>query len=183
MKKLNLITIMMALLVLSACKDDDNDVENPEPTNEEELITTVTLHFHEEGNMSNHVMASFKDIDGPGGNAATIDTIKLDTNTTYNVTIDLLNESETPTEVITEEVKEEASEHLFCYEAASTNLSVTITDTDGTFPLGIESTWQTTNADASTILLTLKHQPDGEKDGTCAPGETDVEVNFPVVIM
>jgi len=183
MKKLNLITIMMALLALGACKKDDDNVENPhDHDHEEELITTVTVHLHEKDNMANHVMGSFKDLDGEGGDNPTIDTLKLDTNTTYEVSIDLLNEAEDPTEVITTEIQEENTEHIFCFEPSNGSISVTITDTDGTHPVGLESEWITTGASTGTIKVTLKHQPDGAKDGTCSPGETDVEVDFPVVI-
>ena len=182
MKTIKIIALLMIMFFLGSCKKDQNDVETPIPPNEQELITTVTLHFTEVGNTSNYFMASFKDVDGAGGNDATIDTIKLDTNSSYNVSVELLDESTSSTKIITTEVKEEDAEHLFCYESSTTNINVTITDSDGTFPLGIDSDWETTDEVNSTIKLTLKHQPDGVKDGTCSPGETDVEVSFPLVI-
>ena len=115
MKRIKLIGLV-TLIALGACKKDDNEVNTPTPTNDEELITTVTLHFHEMGNMDNHVMASFKDVDGVGGNDPIIDTIKIDTNTTYMVSVELLDESTSDVVDITAEVKDEADEHLFCYE-------------------------------------------------------------------
>lgn len=181
MKKI-IIFLTVATVTLGACKKDENDPENPTPTNNEELITTVMLHFHEKGNMDNHVMASFKDSDGAGGNDATIDTIKLDTNTTYMVSVELLDESGSEVVNITTEVKEEDDEHIFCYESSTSEIDIIITDSDGTHPLGVETEWSTGNTASSAIKVLLKHQPDGQKDGTCSPGETDVEVTFPVVI-
>lgn len=184
MKTLKNIIYIGFIVALVACKKDKTEVTEPTPVNvnEEELITTVTLHFYEEGNSSYYFMASFRDVDGVGGNEATIDTIKLDTNSTYNVSVELLDESKSTTENITEEVKEEADEHLFCYESTTSNLAVNITDTDGTFPIGIDSDWKTTDEIISSIKIILKHQPEGQKNGSCSPGETDVEVEFPLVI-
>ena len=182
MKTIKIIILPVILLALGACKKDQNEVGTPVPPNEQELITTVTLHFYEKGNSANHVMASFKDIDGVGGEDATIDTIMLDTNTTYEVSIDLLDESKDPTEVITEEVKEEGAEHIFCFEPSQSDVNITITDTDGTHPIGLESEWVTGSSGSGTVKVTLKHQPDSVKDGTCAQGETDVEVDFNIVV-
>ena len=74
-------------------------------------------------------------------------------------------------------MEEEASEHLFCYDATNTNVSIVRTDSDGTFEVGIESRWFTGNVANGETTISLKHQP-GVKDGTCAPGDTDVEVTF-----
>ena len=56
----------------------------------------------------------------------------LTAGTTYDGTIELLNETETPAEDITEEVQEEADEHQFFY-TIGTGLDVTTTyeDEDG----------------------------------------------------
>ena len=179
MKKIMAIAFLIAL---GACKKDDNEVNTPTPTNEEELITTVTLHFTEVADTLNNFMVSFKDIDGVGGNDAIIDTIKLGENKTFNVTIELLDESSSPVKNITEEVKEEADEHLFCYTIFTSELRVNNIDSDGNFPIGIESEWVSGYDEISSIKIFLKHQPDGQKDGSCYPGETDVEVVFPLVI-
>jgi hypothetical protein len=37
-------------------------------------------------------------------------------------------------------------------------------------------------AGSGSVTVILKHQPDGLKDGTCAPGETDVELEFQVAV-
>jgi hypothetical protein len=45
------------------------------------------------------------------------------------------------------------------------------------YEVGLQSQWTTGNAENGTTQIVLKHQPD-VKDGTCAPGETDIDVTF-----
>ncbi len=56
-------------------------------------------------------------------------------------------------------------------------------DTDGNSGVGLVSTWSHTGvADNGNVTIPLTHQP-GVKDGTCEPGETDVEVTFVIEMM
>lgn len=164
---------------LSSCKKDEDLVETPPPTqNEEEVITTMTLTFVDDAGVQPTVTATFRDPDGDGGLGADIfDTIRLQNNTTYNVSITLLNETVTPAEDITVEVQEEDDEHFFCFSPSGADLSIIRTDTDGVYEVGLQSQWTVGAVSTGTTLISLKHQP-GVKDGTCAPGETDIEVNF-----
>ncbi|MFM8917548.1 MAG: hypothetical protein ACKOGP_07380, partial [Bacteroidota bacterium] len=43
--------------------------------------------------------------------------------------------------------------------------------------IGLQSKWVTGNLSSGTSRIVLKHQP-GIKDGTFAPGETDVDIQF-----
>ncbi|MGB3619277.1 MAG: hypothetical protein WBA12_14250 [Catalinimonas sp.] len=162
--------------LLTACNDDD-----PDPVNEEEVITTVEMVFTEVGNTANTFSIFFKDPDGDGGNAPTQqDSIILAPNTTYNVSIKLLDESD-PNDVedITKEIEEEDDEHFFCFDpSANLNVTVNRTDTDGTYEVGLVSDWVTGDASVGSLTMTLRHQPMGAKDGTCGPGDTDVTVTF-----
>ncbi len=169
---------IIAAAGLSACKKD-KPIENPPVVNEEELITTCQLTFTDVNGVQPTVTATFRDVDGPGGNAPELfDTIRLQANTTYNAVISLLNESVTPAESISDEVLEEADEHLFCFTPAITlNLAITRTDSDGQFEIGLQSQWVTGIASARETTIRLKHQP-GVKDGTCEPGDTDLELSF-----
>lgn len=178
-QKIALLLSVSLLLLATAC-----DKKNPEPVNEEELITTLKLAFAPQGG-GNAFTVQFQDLDGDGGNAPTRqDSILLQPNRSYAVTITLLNESDsTDVEDVTLEVKEEDDEHLFCFDASSgLNLTINRTDTDGTYPVGLATTWTTGAAAAGTLNVTLRHQPDGIKDGTCTPGEPDISVTFGVAI-
>jgi len=169
----------MSTLVFTACKRDDDDPDDPHNQNEEELITTVEIHLM--GDDGSLAKAYWRDADGPGGNDPEIDTLHLDTNLTYTGMIEFLDESGDEIHDITHEIEEEGSEHIVCYDETIDELSITRTDSDGVYEIGLTSDWVTSNASSGTVSISLKHQPD-LKDGTCAPGETDVEVIFPIVI-
>ena len=64
---------LIATAMITACKKDKDDVVTPTtpPVNEEELITTLRLHFHSTGG-SEHKHFLFRDLDGVGGNAPVI---------------------------------------------------------------------------------------------------------------
>ena len=182
-KNIIVLTVALSALFVTGCKKDDDDPtpstnNNNPPAHEEELITSVILSFVDTAGVQPSVQYAFRDPDGDGGNAPTQhDTIRLVANTYYNATIQLLNESESPAEDITLEVQDEDDEHLFCYAPSNTNVSVVRTDTDGTYEVGITTFWDTGAIASGETTVTLKHQP-GIKDGTCAPGDTDVEVTF-----
>lgn len=182
MKKFSALLLAAALLAV-ACKKDDNSVTEPDHDHdhEAELITTVALTFV--GPDEAELISNFKfsDLDGAGGNVPVIDTIRLNAGAYYSLDISFLDESKSPAEDITAEVKEEDDEHLICFSSTLSGLSIERMDTDGTYGVGLNSRWtHNGNAENGSLTLTLKHQP-GVKDGTCAPGETDVEVTFPVV--
>lgn len=183
------ITAIIALIAVSftACKKDDDHDHDDDHNHEGELITSVELTFIDSSNVSDTVSFAFRDPDGEGGNAPTVfDSIALKKGTTYFMSIAFLDESN-PNDIedITEEIKVEDDEHLVCYDLASLpSLSFQITDSDGQYPVGLESTWRTDlsqNVDLGTLKVTLRHQP-GVKDGSCAPGDTDVEISFPTTI-
>ena len=175
-----LLTIFSFTLVLStSCNKDDDDNE---PENEQELITTVTLTFVN----SNNVSSVFKwaDPDGPGGNAPEVDIITLDANETYQLFTAFLDESD-PNDVedITEEVREEAEEHLLCFEAVGLAGGPTAVDTDSNGdPLGLQSELSTGDPTNGNLTVILKHEPEKGAATPCSTGETDVEVTFSTTI-
>ncbi|WP_331980162.1 hypothetical protein [Ohtaekwangia sp.] len=64
------------------------------------------------------------------------------------------------------------------------NLAVTITDHDSNpqqYPIGLESKFVTGAASSGWLRIVLRHQPN-VKDGTFAPGSTDLDVGFNVSI-
>lgn len=67
---------------------------------------------------------------------------------------------------------------------ASLNLTVTITDHDSNktpFPVGLESQFKTGATSTGWLRIVLRHQPN-LKDGTYAPGSTDMDAGFNVTI-
>jgi len=166
----------------TSCSNDDD----PEPHNEEELITTVRLEFKPQGG-GNTVTASYRDLDGDGGADPITVGAQLAANKTYDVTVQVLDESKNPAADITKEVEEEGDEHQFFYVPSNgLNLTVTATDKDSkNLPIGITTRMVTGAASSAvgTLRVVLKHQP-GLKtaNSTIATGETDVDVSIPVTI-
>lgn len=177
--------LLAGLLVVSCKKDDTTPVDNHEH-DESELITTVQLNFSGKGISGNDTTftVSFDDPDGTGGNKPTsFDTIRFAANKTYTCDLILLDKSKNPVDTISNEVKEEADEHLFFFTPSNSDaLSVTINDKDSKGRnLGLKTSWVTKKATNGTVKVRLMHQP-GVKDGTSANGDTDVEIDFPLVI-
>ncbi len=64
------------------------------------------------------------------------------------------------------------------------HLTVALTDRDTnspSYPIGLSSTFTTGAASNGWLRLVLRHQPNG-KDGTYAPGSTDLDVGYTVKI-
>ncbi len=183
-KNLLLLTLLPGLAFIAGCNDDD-----PTPINEEELITTVTLTLTPIccGDIG---VFQFKDPDGVGGAAPVLTADTLAAGTTYTGSLALLNESVTPADDIGKEVEEEGDAHQFFFQA-SAGLELTFTygdqDADGN-PIGLKTNWTSGAAGTGTLKVILRHEPDKFATGVSggdianAGGETDVEVEWPVVI-
>ncbi|MCC7454091.1 MAG: hypothetical protein IT222_07995 [Crocinitomix sp.] len=184
-KMINTIFLGLTLAVaLIGCKKDDDLVPLPNPiVNEQELITTMKLTLIDSSDAANIRTATFRDPDGDGGVSYDLfDTIRLEPAKTWYVSILLLNETAAPIDTISNEVLEEANDHLICFSPGGNSATVLITDVDGnSFPIGLQSKWKTTSSGLGTMQIELKHQP-GIKNGTCGVGETDIDILFPVKI-
>jgi hypothetical protein len=171
--------LMGTLLFTTSCKDDD-----PDPIDEGEVITTITLSLIPDGKGQN-AEATIRNTTGTNVQDAPL---TLKANTTYNATVTLSDESKTPAEDRTAEIRQKGNEHLFIYNYNSltgdTDMNVQITDTDtNSRPVGLEATITTgPNAGTGKLQVVLKHQPGGLKTGSSIAGETDVEVDFDVII-
>lgn len=177
-----LLALLASAALVSACKDDNED---PTPDDDNEQITTLNYTLTPVGG-GTPVTVQYRDADGDGGAAPVIGTLTLAPNTTYTGALTLLDETKTPAENITAEIQEQNDEHLFLFEPAGVNLTITRTDKDkNNLEVGLATRAVTGAANATgttgTLKITLRHQP-GSKNGTATPGSTDVEVTFPTVV-
>lgn len=174
-------TAILCILISTAlygCFKDTDSVKNPPLTSDNpELITTVLFTFNDITDTSTVLEFYYKDLDGIGGKAPIIDTILLKDSTIYTASLELLNESDDSNTNITEEILQEAQEHIICYTPKTDNIIITRLDTDGEYELGLETEWVTNQTGTNKVNILLKHQH-GDKDGSCSPGETDLEVDF-----
>lgn len=187
-KNLTIVSVFVAMILfVASCKKDDDIIANPEPV-EQELITRVTVNITGSGGFDQSFSYSIEN--GFGGTTPgtiSIDTIKLDTNKQYDVSVSVWNDKEQPAEDVTEEVKEENLEHLFFWQsdpatgAGSISFSNGSKDDNGE-PLNLTGTITTGAIGNGTLTVTLKHEPTdkGASSASAAGGETDAEAVFPV---
>lgn len=194
MKQLNLfllLTLFSALFLMTSCNNDD---DAPEPGNDEEEITTLQIILQKVGSIGTTTV-TWRDLDGPGGNAPVIDAITLDADATYTATIRVLNENEDEDlndeeYNVTLEVEEEDDEHQFFFIISNgLNLTHSYQDQDGDGnPVGIVNRFVTGAASTGTLRVVLRHEPNksasGVADGNIANagGDTDIEATFDVTI-
>ncbi|GAA3589162.1 type 1 periplasmic binding fold superfamily protein [Flavivirga amylovorans] len=179
--------ILLSTFILTGCSDDDN----PEVVIQEEVITTLTATLVPVGGGTTITFKSL-DLDGKDGPNPPVFTVSGDllADTTYNGSMEILNETESPAEDITEEIKELDEEHQFFFQATNSLATFTYVDFDSNSnPLGLEFTLTTSATPGSgTITITLRHEPNksasGVSDGdiTNAGGETDVQAIFPIIV-
>ena len=152
---------------------------------ENELITTVKLNFTAGGTTQSF---SYSDSDGEGGKAPIIATVNLKANTTYTMTIEILDESKMPINNITDEVSTERDEHLFIYTPSPANLfTYTYGDKDSrNLNVGLTGSVKTGVMATGKLKVQLRHQPPingkATKDGTTTPGSDDVNIDFNVTV-
>lgn len=176
-----LVLTLFVALAFTACEKDD-----PVVPNEEELITTVNYTLTP-ADGSAAITLSFVDLDGDGGDAPSITGGTLSANQTYSGSLELLNEAESPSENITEEIEEEDVDHQFFFQSDVSNLTIAYNDMDGDGnPVGLRTTLTTGDATSGSLTIILRHEPSksatGVSDGdiTNAGGETDIEVTFSI---
>lgn len=190
--KLGMLMIVLAATVTFYSCDDDDE---PAPENEVEVITRATLTFTPVGGGA-AAEASATDADDLGPDPFTqLTTPTLAANTTYNLTMTLLDDRDPDdTEDISEEVEEEDDEHQFYFvvtggifteDGSSIPGTVYQDQDDNGLPVGLETTWTTTGPGSGTLRVVLKHQP-GEKNQASATnrttglatGDTDFDFTF-----
>ncbi len=183
MKSLKFLTLItLSVVLFSSCSDDD---PAPEPINEEEIITTFTATLVPQGGGTTITLQS-RDLDGDGPDAPVV-TVSGDllSGTTYDGTIVLLNETETPAENITDEVETEDEEHQFFYTVSGgLDVAVDYANFDGNNnPLGTAFTLTSGAASSGSLAFTLRHEPTKPNTGLSdAGGETDLAVTFSVTV-
>ena len=178
------LSILLAALLMISVGSCDND--DPKPVNEEEVITTMTITFSNTQNASDLVVATFRDLDDPGGDAATKTDSNLSADATYTVSISFLNETETRSEDITKEVDEEDEEHQIFYLASSSldfGYVYDGNDSNGGL-IGLEGLAIAGAASTGFLKVTLIHETDKNTVASVSGnpagvgGEIDIPTDF-----
>ena len=203
------LSFYIILIVLTgACRKELGDPRKPQLPEHEEIVTTFLISFSDSASGTS-VDYFFRDPDGHEGpeegyfgssdTAGLRSEITLNKESTYDCRIFLLNESEVPADTVSNSVLEESETHMLFFDTgksrvinsaphtvANDDLSLVITylDTDKNgLPLGLYTRWRTGRVPhaGSPLKIILKHQ-DENKDGSFAPGETELEVAFTLTV-
>ena len=175
---------LLFILLLNGCKKDEKVVSPPLPGNE--FLTTVKLVATNSTDASDVQTASVVQLpDLPVD--YTHATLNLKKNSTYHVTVAFLDETTSPAGNITDDIYDRRNYHLICFTASGLNLTVNKTDLDTNnppLPIGLSDDFITGDASAATgsLNVQLRHQPNA-KNGSCDPGSSDADVDFPVNII
>ena len=181
MKLLKYALLAIPFLYFS-CDDDD---DTPEPINEEEVITTMTVTLVNHQNGNDVVTMQTQDLDGDGPNEPVV-TVSgpLSAGTSYSGSIQWLNEMEDPAEDITEEILEEDDEHQVFFSASGVVMEFVYMDFDGDGnPLGTQFVLAPISQGDGSLTITLVHEPNKPNDGlSTAGGSIDIQTTFPVTV-
>jgi hypothetical protein len=175
------ILLFSASVLLNACRP----VTDPTKELEEVLPNVVTLTLN---NTQGNATATWRSTSDTKGMATRIDTLILVAGRTYTGSITAVNDTKTPTVDLTSEYKKLGNEHQFFYTIsgdAQSRLTFTITDKDSNnLPLGLQFNAAVSAGAAArgTLNVVLAHYDDVKKDGKTRSNESDIDINFPVVI-
>jgi hypothetical protein len=184
---------LISLVFIAGCSDDD-----PVKEDVPELITKATLTFTP--SVGSTVIVTATDPDGEGVQDIEVDgPINLVANKSYTLTITLINGLAQPSDPeynVTDEVEEEAVEHMFFFswtnnvfsdpagngnfDTRSDVINYEDEDTNG-LPLGLETSWTTAGISSGDFRVVLKHQPELKSTtSTSSTGETDLDITFTI---
>ncbi|GLU53982.1 hypothetical protein [Dyadobacter frigoris] len=211
MLKLKNLTFVLwgTLLFLGGCTKEEQAVA---PTIANESLTTVILKATNTADAADTTSCRYKFTFDSQGNVTSSDStpLNLKANATYAVAVQLYDELQSPVFDVSAEIKERQNYHLFFFQptpispanlvtgltspyipgtATSAtgpylNLSVARTDHDTNNPayeLGLADKFTTGEASSGNLEVVLRHQPNA-KNGTYAPGSTDLDVSYKVII-
>ena len=168
------------MLLMAACS---KDVSKPNDENEHEAINKIELVFAETAGATTSFV--IEDPDGDGGNPPSrIDTIKLNSNKQYNLTVKVYNIASGVVKEVSSTILAQATSHEFYFIPSGVSVTVQKTDKDKNgYPIGFLSSWQTAGAGSGSILFKLMHKTalKGPNDGPNV-GHSDIQLNLPITI-
>lgn len=150
---------LLTTLGLAGCKKDEEDVT---PAIENEAITTMTLTATNAALATDTQTATWEQLlDNQGNPLATGPNVSqanltLKPNATYNVTVGMLDKTQTPTFDVGTEIRERANVHSFFFQPLPTTQTLVIPAPTGadTYPLPIPTPLPTANPLNLTVTRT-----------------------------
>lgn len=196
-------------LFYAGCSSKSEEAVQPNIANE--TITQASLKFTNQANPADTTSCTYTFVLNNDNNVTGVDSTKLNlkANSKYNCVVYMLDQTQTPVFVVSNEIKQRENYHLFFYQPTPIssapvisntspyipgtpvntslpplNLSVVRTDLDTNNPplqVGLSTVFTTGAASTGNLRWVLRHQPNA-KNGTYAPGSSDLDVNFITII-
>ena len=168
--------VLLVIMNIFSC----NPIKKQKPE-EQENITSVILTLLDTTTQK-AITCSFRDPDGVGGNdPIQLDTLTMDNNVVYRMSIQVFNEKANPSIDLTPEILAKGTEHQFFFASTINDVLYQYLDADSLGnPIGIQGLLQTGNIGSGTFSVILKHQPSSKapSPGNIQLGETDIELIF-----
>ncbi|MGH2648935.1 MAG: hypothetical protein ACRDE8_15260 [Ginsengibacter sp.] len=176
--------VLVVAIIFGSCKKEEKTVSPPLPGNE--FLTSVRLTATNASDPTDVKTAIITDTTIIPNPPASIQqpVLALKANSTYHVSVEFLDETKTPEGKVTDDIYDRRNYHLICFDITGANLTVTRTDLDTNtppLPIGLQDDFVTGAAGTGTLNVQLRHQPNA-KNGTCAPGSSDADVDFTINI-
>ena len=178
------IAAIFCITLITSCNNDD---DNPDPVNEVELITNVTLTFTNNANSADVVV--MKNIAPDGQEGAFTNTVNgtFTAGQSYSLDLEITNESD-PSDVddiLNDDIIPEGDEHFFKYNNSlgmgMIRDASDLAGANGT-RLGVSTTWTSGAAGTGNLQIILVHQPetayDSNQFGSTTGGEEDFNITF-----
>jgi hypothetical protein len=196
-------------LFYASCSSKKEEAVQPNIANE--TITQASLKFTNEANPSDTTSCTYTFHLDNNDNVTSVDStaLTLKANSVYDGVVYMLDQTQTPVFVVSNEIIQRENYHLFFYQPTPVNtapvisttspyipgtpvtpgvpplnLTIVRTDHDTNSPplqFGFHTKFTTGAASTGKLRWVLRHQPNA-KNGTYAPGSSDLDVNFITVI-
>jgi hypothetical protein len=167
-------------MALASCKKESGN-DTTLPTSQKDVVTFFSVSFYNVIDSSVNY-CSYVDTDGDGPLFPSISGTALKVNAEYEVSIRLKDESRTPAVDLYSKLRSDGKNYKVCF-SNTIGLTLVPTDSDGSLPIGFESTLKTgATPDFSNFNFTIMHQP-GVKNGSCSPGTVYFNCSIPVSIV
>ena len=181
--KLSILLCAACLVVAIACSKDDKEPKGS-------FVTTVKLTLHERGTTT---VTSFtwKNLEGAVDTEPTsVDPVSLKRNTDYGLTIQVLDESQSPAfDISKTEIKPNPDNYLFFFltEGIVANYSYEDRDENNeSVPLGLDGKLAVKGVGTGSLRVVLRRDPSQKNASNQLTdeigGHTDINLIFPVTI-
>jgi hypothetical protein len=196
-------------LFYASCSSKSEQAVAPNIANE--TITQASLKLTNQANPADTPSCTYTFHLNNNNNVTSVDStaLHLKANSKYNGVVYMLDQTQKPVFVVSNEIAQRQNFHLFFYQPTPINsapvisnttpyipgtpvstslpplnLTIARTDHDTNNPplqVGLTTLFTTTAASTGNLRFVLRHQPNA-KNGTFAPGSTDIDVNFITII-